>query len=658
MLSVTFDLQLYMCCAAATGMASLPELAISLQEVDSVTREAILSDEEDFYGQEAGSANDTESDIESDEEADFEPNISQSGMEARAMLASSGRVSRTAGGGAEGVFVPSNDPLYERVSEKLSESCCEANCLSAFSADEVYQFQLNLLEMSKEQKSMCLLGKLHVLSNAGEETSHARQRGSKRQRVTYKYAFDHRSLCKNAFLFIHDIGEKQLKNMLKHLKENGLVPIVHGNVGKMPATVYPFEVVLNCVQFLRNYAQINGLPQPSARRGRADLPPIYLPASQNYKIVHGLYVKASMERDPTQRVMQYRSFVDVWHKCIPEIQFMTPRTDVCSRCEKFRSNIKVATTEHEKVSVTTAFSEHLAQAQEERQFYLDRCNASSMSTTTYAHYTFDFAEQLSLPHHSRQVGPMYFKVGRKVQLFGICNDNTKLQHNYLIDESETIGKDGTKSHGPNAVLSMLDHYFSNHGLKESQCHCHADNCVGQNKNRYVIGYLAWRVITGKHQEITLSFMEVGHTRCLVDGHFGLIKKMYRRLDCDTMQHIEEAVRRSSTNNIPQLYTWEWRNWDHFINSLFKAVTGIRKYHHFKVSSDFPGVVHAKENLTSDVVKIPIFKRGITAAKVCQASPPTVIPAAGLSQERARYLYTQVRPYVTPGFQDITCPPVP
>ena len=71
----------------------------------------------------------------------------------------------------EGVFIPSNDPLYEHVRGKLSESCCEANCLSVFSVDEVYQFQLNVLEMSKEQKSMCLLGKLHVLSNAGEEMS-------------------------------------------------------------------------------------------------------------------------------------------------------------------------------------------------------------------------------------------------------------------------------------------------------------------------------------------------------------------------------------------------------------------------------------------------------------------------------------------------------
>ena len=144
---------------------------------------------------------------------------------------------------------------------------------------------------------------------------------------------------------------------------------------------------------------------------------------------------------------------------------------------------------------------------------------------TYAHYTFDFAEQLHLPHHSRQEGPLYFKVCRKVQLFGICCDINNVQINYLIDESETIGQSGYKSHGPISVISMLDHHFSNHSQKEHICHCHADNCVGQNKNRFRIRYLVWRVITGKHKQYLLLFMEVGHTRRLVDGHFGLIKKM-------------------------------------------------------------------------------------------------------------------------------------
>ena len=96
---------------------------------------------------------------------------------------------------------------------------------------------------------------------------------------------------------------------------------------------------------------------------------------------------------------------------------------------------------------------------------------------------------------------------------------------------------------------------------------------------YVIGYLAWRTITGKHQEITLSFMRVGHTCtcCLVDGHFGLIKKIYHQSDTDTLSQMAEVVERSSTNNISQLYSWEWRKWDSFFQKMFNHVSLITTF---------------------------------------------------------------------------------
>ena len=68
-----------------------------------------------------------------------------------------------------------------------------------------------LLEMTKEEKVLLLLGKLHVLSNAGDSTSHACKEGPKCACVTYNYAFDHREVCKKGFIFLHDISEKQFK---------------------------------------------------------------------------------------------------------------------------------------------------------------------------------------------------------------------------------------------------------------------------------------------------------------------------------------------------------------------------------------------------------------------------------------------------------------
>ena len=58
-------------------------------------------------------------------------------------------------------------------------------------------------------------------------------------------------------------------------------PLTHGNLGKSPPTVYPYETVMDCIQFIKNYTEVHGLPQPSARHGRTDMPPMYLPASQD-----------------------------------------------------------------------------------------------------------------------------------------------------------------------------------------------------------------------------------------------------------------------------------------------------------------------------------------------------------------------------------------
>ncbi|MES9883076.1 MAG: hypothetical protein ABW185_19605 [Sedimenticola sp.] len=65
----------------------------------------------------------------------------------------------------------------------------------------------------------------------------------------------------------------------------------------------------------------------------------------------------------------------------------------------------------------------------------------AMSTAfTKIHYTFDFSQQLQIPHHARQMGPIYFTVPRKVQLFGVRLDGIPHQYNYLVDEAQTIGK--------------------------------------------------------------------------------------------------------------------------------------------------------------------------------------------------------------------------
>ena len=54
------------------------------------------------------------------------------------------------------------------------------------------------------------------------------------------------------------------------------------------------------------------------------------------------------------------------------------------------------------------------------------------------------------------MGSLYFLTQKKVQVFGFCNDSVSQQLNYLIDEDQTIGRDGKQTYEPSAVISMLD----------------------------------------------------------------------------------------------------------------------------------------------------------------------------------------------------------
>ena len=554
-------------------------------------------------------------------------------------------------------LIPNRDTEILVVQTQVNNGCgCPKDCYKQFTVDEVYSARLEMVELDKEQRDMLLLGKLMVFGRTGGSVSHARKVIiDKRQRITYEYSYDHRIVCRSVFCFIHAISEKVLKNLQTHLKENGPVPRVHGNKACLPHNTFSFETVEFIASFISNYAELYGLPQPAAGRGRAETPPIYLPARDGYNLVHKKYVEACASR--SIRAAKYHAFVGIWHKILPHIKFMSPRTDVCHYCESYRVAIKEAILETDKIRLAERFKDHVTSAQKEREFYLTCIERSKKPdvSTGFSHYTFDFAQELQVPYHARQVGPLYFKVPLKVQLFGICDGSTNTQVNYMYDESQTIGINGTHSHGPNSVVSMLHHFLSSHSCDGKELHFHADNCVGQNKNRTVIGYLAWRIICGLNPAITLSFMQVGHRRCYVDGNFGLIKKFYRSSDIDTVQQLEAMVNNSSKNNIAQMYNWEWREWDTTLDEFFKPIKGITKYQHFLFRCTKIGKVSVKVACDSEPEEVSILKKGITVERVKEAEIPSVIGPGGMTRERKKYLYDKVREHVWPQFWDITCP---
>ena len=111
----------------------------------------------------------------------------------------------------------------------------------------------------------------------------------------------------------------------------------------------------------------------------------------------------------------------------------------------------------------------------------------------------------------------------------------------------------------------------------------------------IVNYLAWRVAVGLHKKITLSFMIVGHTRCLVDGCFGLLKRAYRRADIYTLDQLAHVIDYSAACNVSESgQNVLWYSWDSFFDPQFQKIKGISKRHHFVFKSDKPGFVEVRE----------------------------------------------------------------
>lgn len=574
------------------------------------------------------------------------------------------RAYTTRAGGVEGTIDSGSSATQSNPPPDLACGCNQA-CLRHFARDEIEAHRLNLCEMVKVEKDMLVMGVLLSVQCDGELT-----RRGKRKHVEYRYCFQGERVCAGAFRYLYDLGDRTLKNIKQHMAKHGAVPRVHGNCRRRSHNALTFDEVENCAKFIKAYSNEHGLPHPAPLHGRDEMPPTYLPASMMYKSIHAEYAVSCTQA--TCRAAGLTVFRHIWRSCFAHVKIMTARTDVCHRCELHRQSVMMAVDELDKTTALATFTAHMHQAQREREVYRQATVAADAELKEHhpttappyppcsqplkaMHYTFDFAQQVTLPHMYRQPGPLYFKTPRKIQLFGVCSEGVPKQVNYLLDESDTIGPNGTKSHGANTVVSLLHDFFRRHGHGEEECVLHADNCAGQNKNRTVVNYLAWRVALGLHRKITLCFMIAGHTRCLVDGCFGLVKRKYRRSDIYTVGQLEAVVNSSAVCNVAQRGDdVNWYEWDSFMDQHFRKIKGISKQHHFTFDAAEPGKVTVRELDGSPAQLVEIAKGPI--ANLSAALMPPILPRGGVTEERATYLYKEIRQFVAPHFKDELCPP--
>ena len=555
-------------------------------------------------------------------------------------------------------------------------------CSDLFDVMHVKEVRLSFRALERNEFDMSIIAQLAAFSNTSWSVSTKTRHVAQGRQKAYSSFFHQGSpICRQMFLFLHSMSKKKLCNLTVHFKEHGIVPRIHGNTKRLPHNTTTVTSVKFVVRFLLNYSAENALLLPGRVPGysRSDLQ--LLPSSTSKKVIWQIYLEASNKYTKVQAVA-YCTFCKLWQIMLPQILLMKPMTDLCWTCQQNSAAILKASNcpELEKSAAVKEALKHLELVQCERSFYKTTCdqckrevqehftedghinppppssNTPPNSRAIKVHYSFDYAQQVHFPSDPLQPGPVYFLTPRKCTVFGVNCEALPRQINFLGDEAGDCGK------GANTVVNMLDFFFDNHGLGEEEVFLHADSCTGQNKNNCMLWYLAWRAMTGRHTQITLSFLVVGHTKFSPDWCFGFFKRLYRRTKVGSLEAIAQVVNDSVKCNHAQLVTTldgdtivPVFDWTSMFAEHFKKLPGIKKLHHFRFTSSEPGVVYTKTSSDATEKRHALLKKSQLSWLPDPLEYPPAVSPKGLSAERQWYLYDSIREFCPAEDRDITCP---
>lgn len=216
-----------------------------------------------------------------------------------------------------------------QVLTKINAGCeCNDNCYAGLQADAVFRHRLNVAELTREEHDMYLMG-VTMACLANPEHTH---RNRERQRQRASYVYKGKRVCLDAFLYLENVTQYQLKRIRQHVMQQGVVPRVHGNMGKKPHNTFSLDMYKCAEHFVRqSIAQHHHTPQADsassssstgntvdAQQPTAPRPSVVL-VSESRTSMYEKFKKSALH--PDGKIMGYTTFRHFIKKQFPNVRF-------------------------------------------------------------------------------------------------------------------------------------------------------------------------------------------------------------------------------------------------------------------------------------------------------------------------------------------------
>ena len=186
--------------------------------------------------------------------------------------------------------------------------------------------------------------------------------------------------------------------------------------------------------------------------------------------------------------------------------FHQPKKDQCDVCIEYKNAI-------DKTKLEAKYQEHQKNKQSARNLKTKMKEMASQDKSLVV-AAFDLQKVLSVPHGEHS--DFFYKRKLAVYDLTVTNLETRQVSCYVWDQ--TVAKRGS-----NEISSCLYKYINQLPDNINELFLFADNCTGQNKNRFVNQMLAIAA-TERKIKVNLVFLEKGHTQNINDTAHSVIEK--------------------------------------------------------------------------------------------------------------------------------------
>jgi len=101
-----------------------------------------------------------------------------------------------------------------------------------------------------------------ALVNTQPNTKSGKHKPTKRSCIFTTFLHNGQHVCQKTYRFLFGIGKDRLTAVKESYLTNGLTTCAHGNAGRLPHNVTPFETIMSIVQFISNFAEQNVILLP------------------------------------------------------------------------------------------------------------------------------------------------------------------------------------------------------------------------------------------------------------------------------------------------------------------------------------------------------------------------------------------------------------